>query len=156
SPKGVWRTPPRVPFLADLNQPELADGVALLLELHDRSVDPLARELGDVEALDDRPLAAAALAGHAADDPLADPVGAVGRHRHRDPVPVGGAEHPVVDMVDRRVGGRSGAGGAAGVDDLGAALADPGDVLVADPGFVIDLIPGAGTIDLGVDQVGVL
>src|ERR1700750_962373 len=97
-----------------LDQPELADRVALLLQLHDTAVDALAGEVRDLEALDDAPLAAAAGAGHPANDPLADPVGTVGRHPHRDPVTVRRAQHPVVDVVDRGVGGGGGAGGAAG------------------------------------------
>src|SRR4029077_13214626 len=95
-------------------------------------------------------------AGHTADDSLADPVGTVGRNRHRNPVAVGSTENPVVDMVDRGVRGRGSAGGAAGVDDLGSAFRDPGDELVGDPGLVVDRVPGAAALDLGVDQVGIL
>ena len=75
--------------------------------------------------------------------PSLDPVGAVGGNPHRDPVALGRAEHPVVDVVDRRVGGRGGAGGAARLDDLGAALGDARDELVGDPGLVVDRVPGA-------------
>ena len=75
------------------------------------------------------------------DDPLLDAVGAVGRHRHRDPVAVGGAVHPVVHVVDRGVGGRRRGRGAARLDDLGAALADARDVLVGDPRLVADRVP---------------
>ena len=44
------------------------------LKLHHARVDPLARKVRHLEALDDRPLAAAAGAGNAADDSLADSV----------------------------------------------------------------------------------
>ena len=93
-------------------------------QLGDAGVDALAGEVGDLEALDDLPLAARAVQGQAADDALLDAVGAVGGDGHRDPVAVGGAEDPVVDVVDRGVRGGGGAGGAAGLDDRGAALGD--------------------------------
>ena len=48
-----------------------------------------------------------------------------------------------MDVVDRGVGRRGGAGGTARVDDLGAAFRHPRDVLVGDEGLVVDLIPGA-------------
>ncbi len=129
--------------LADAEtQAELVDRVALGAQLVDRGVDALAREVGDLEALDDRVLTARAGAGEAADDSLVDLVGAVGGHPHRDPVAVGSAQDPVVDVIDRGVGGRSCARGAAGIDDLGAALADSRDVLVGDPGLVVDRVPG--------------
>ena len=134
-----------------LDEAEVGDRVALLLELEDALVDPLAREVGDVEALDDRPIATAATAGVTADDALGDPVGTVARNAHRNPVTVRRAEHPVVDVVDRGVGRRGGAGGTAGVDDLGAAFADPRDVFVGDPGLVVDLItsqPGISASDV--------
>ena len=54
------------PASPHVDQPELLDRVALLLELGDAGVDPLAREVGDLEALDDLPLAARARAGEAA------------------------------------------------------------------------------------------
>ena len=43
-----------------------------------------------------------------------------------------------MDVIDRGVGGRGGARGAAGVDDRGAALGDAWDELVGDPGLVAD------------------
>ena len=60
------------------------------------------------------------------DQALGHAVGAVGEDRHRDPVAVGGAEHPVVHMVDGGVGGGGGRRGAAGLDDGGAALGTVG------------------------------
>ena len=45
---------------AGLNQAELPDRVALFLQLLHRGVDPLAREVVDLQALDDLPLAAGA------------------------------------------------------------------------------------------------
>src|SRR5262245_53876975 len=82
------------------DQAELCDGVALVLELVDRRVDALAREVGHLEALDDRVLAAGAAAGMAADHALGDPIAAVARHPHRHPVVALGPEHPVADVIE--------------------------------------------------------
>src|SRR5262249_9674500 len=89
-------------------------------------------------------------------DALGHSVGAVRRDAHRDPVAFGGTEHPVADVVDRGVGGRSGAGSTAGVDDLGATLGDTRDELVTDPDVVVDLGRGGRAVDQGVADVGVL
>jgi len=58
-------------------------------------------------------------------------------------------------VVDGRVGRRRRRGGAAHLDDLGAALGDPRDELVAQPG-VVHLLGGDLAADLGVVEVGVL
>src|SRR5215210_1099472 len=79
---------------------QVRDRVALLLELGDGRVNPLADGIPDAEVLHDRPLAVPAGAGIARDDALRDGVGAVRRHAHRHPVSVGRSEHPVVDVVD--------------------------------------------------------
>ena len=61
------------------DQAELADRVALLAQLGDAGVDPLAGEVGDLEALDDRPLAVRARAREAGRrSPRSIAVGAVG------------------------------------------------------------------------------
>src|SRR4051794_39901053 len=73
-PEGASGRPTRVPSSQPSDQPEPADRVALLLQLHHAAIDSLARELRHVEALDDAPLAVPAGAGHATDDPLADPI----------------------------------------------------------------------------------
>ena len=62
------------------DQAELADRVALLGELGDRGVDPGAREVVDLQALDDRPLAVLGRSpGTTEIRPSGDAVGAVGR-----------------------------------------------------------------------------
>src|SRR4051812_22846332 len=87
------------------DQPERTDGVALFFELVDRRVDALAREVVDVEPLND--LVALALTGHRErrDQPFRYAVRAVGDDGGRRPVTVAGAEHPVAHMVDGGVGG---------------------------------------------------
>ena len=77
-------------------------------------------------------------AREARDEALLDVVGAVGGDGHRDPVAVRRAVDPVVDMVDRGVGGRRRARGAARLDDRRAALADGGDEVVLEPVAVVD------------------
>ena len=72
----------------------LGDRVALLPELVHRRLDLLLREVVHLEVLHDRPLAARACAREARDQPLVDAVGAVGGHRHRDPVAVRRAVAP--------------------------------------------------------------
>jgi len=132
-------------------------GLHLLDQLLGGGVDPGPAEVVDVEALDDGPLATARGAREAGDDPLGHAVGAVGRHRHRHPVALGRAEHPVVHVVDGGVGGGRRGGRAAGVDDGGAALLHRGDEVGLEPGLV-----GAGglearpPLDLRVEHVGVL
>ena len=59
-------------------------------------------------------------------------------------------------MVDRGVGGRGGAGGAARLDDRRAALLHRGDEVVLDPVAVADRLGGVGALDLGVEHVRVL
>ena len=88
-------------------------------------VDPLARELVDLEALHDRRTRRPASCTGSRDDPLGHAVGAVRGDRHRDPVAVGRAVHPVVHVVDRGVGGRRRARRAARLDDRRAALLRP-------------------------------
>ena len=53
---------------------QLLDGLALLGELVHRGVDALAREVVDLQALDDLPLAARAAAGEAGDQTLLDAI----------------------------------------------------------------------------------
>src|SRR4030065_416998 len=64
-------------------------------------------------------------------------------HPARDPhpsmaAPPAARSFTFAAVFDGGVGGGSGRGGAARLDDGGAALADLRDVLVAVPGFVID------------------
>ena len=103
--------------------PGLATVSRSLDQLGNRGVDLRAREVVELEALDDLVLAVGAGAREAADEALGDAVGAVGGHAHRDPVAVRAGD-PVADVVDRRAGRRGGRGGAARLDDGGAAFAD--------------------------------
>src|SRR5690606_33003773 len=73
----------------------------------------------------------------AVDDAFGDAVGTVGRNAHGDPLAVA-AQHPVTDVVDGGIGGRSRRGQAACVDDGRAALAEGGDEGVTVPGIVVD------------------
>src|SRR5689334_15502191 len=88
--------------LAD--QAQLADRVALLGELGYRLVDALPGEGFEVEPGDD--LVAAARSGHGerGDQTFGDSVGPVRRNAHRDPVVIGRAQDPVVDVVDGGAG----------------------------------------------------
>ena len=76
--------------------------------------------------------------GERADDALGDPVRAVGRHGHRDPVALRRAEHPVVHVVDGRLGRAGRRAGAPGLDDGGAALLDRGQEVALEPRGVVD------------------
>ena len=69
--------------------------------------------------------------------------------------PVGGAERPVVHVVERGVGGRRGRRRAARLDDRGAALLHGRDELLLDPRLVDEIARGLA-VDLGVEHVGVL
>src|SRR4051794_25780445 len=111
------------------DEAELTDRVALLAQLGGAGVNAPTGKLRHVEALDDRPLAAAAPAGEAGDDPLLHTVGAIGGNAHRDPVTLGGAEHPIVDVINRRVGSGSSARRPPGLDDRGTAFRHTGNEL---------------------------
>src|SRR5690606_35586531 len=125
-------------------------------QLGDGGVDAGAGEVVDLQALDD--LVGAVLADHGErrDQAFGHAVGAVGGHGHGDPVTVGGAVDPVVDVVDGCARGRGGRGGAAHLDDLGAALGDAGDEFVFQPLLVVDGLGGVFSLDLGVEDVRVL
>src|SRR6185312_11665045 len=82
----------------------MLDAVPLFVQLLQGRVHALAREVADFQALDE--LVSAGLAGHrvAVEDAFRNAVAAVGGHAHAHPGARFAAEHPVVDMVDRRVG----------------------------------------------------
>src|SRR5581483_6378750 len=79
---------------------ELLDAVALLVQLLQRRIHALAREVAHLESLDD--LVLAALASHrvAVEHAFGDAVAAVGRDAHRHPVAFRRAHDPVAHMVD--------------------------------------------------------
>src|SRR5690348_1701016 len=72
---------------------------ALFLELLEREIHALAREVVDLEALYDRVLAVLRRDGIAVHHVLRDAVRAVGRNAHGDPFAVR-AERPVAHVVD--------------------------------------------------------
>src|SRR5690606_15593161 len=90
--------------------------------------------------------------GEAVDDAFRNAVGAIGGYAHGDPLTIG-AQHPVADVIDGGIGGRSGRRQAACVDDGGAALAHGGDEYVAVPGVIIDQLSQALAADGGVADV---
>src|SRR4051812_7151061 len=90
------------------DQTEAGDGVTLADELFHGLVDPRLGELRHVETLDDLPFTVGRLHRERGDDPLGDSIGAIARHRHRDPVTVAGPVHPVVHVIDRGAGGAGG------------------------------------------------
>src|SRR5690606_3986992 len=88
------------------DQPEGCHGVALLTQLLDRGVDALPRELVHVQALDDLPRTVPRDHRERRDQPFGHAVGAVRHDAGRGPVTLGGAQHPVVHVVDGGVGRR--------------------------------------------------
>src|SRR6187551_722467 len=90
------------------------------------------------------------------DDAILNPIGAAGGHSHRHPVALSRTENPVMNVIDRRVGSRGRAGRTACLDDRGAALGYARNELLTNPSFVVNGVPGARTVDPGVDQVRIL
>ena len=91
----------------------------------------------DLESLNDLVRTARAGDRKARDQPLRHAVGTIRRDRHRYPVAVRRAQDPVVDVVDRGVGGRRRARGAARLDDRRAALLHGRDEVVLEPLLVV-------------------
>src|SRR6202034_3854731 len=82
----------------------------------------LATEIADAQTLDDAVLAVPAGYGIRVDHSFRYPVAAVGGDAHADPIAGRCAEHPIVNMVERRRCRGGGGGGAARLDDGRAAL----------------------------------
>src|SRR4051794_30152701 len=106
------------------DETEALHGVALLDQLRHRRVDAGAREVVDVEALDDLPLAARGRHREGRHQALGDAVRAVGHDRRRGPVAVRRAVHPAEDVVDGRVRRRGRGRRTARLDDRRPALRD--------------------------------
>src|SRR5687768_600894 len=133
---------------------EVFYGRALLLQLLLGGGDLALGEVGVLDSLHDLVLAAGGGAREAEDQALGDAVAAVGGHAHRDPLV--GAQVPVAHVVDGGIGGRGGRGEAARLDDGGAALLHGRDEVRLDPGLVVDELGRVLSIDLGVEDIGVL
>src|SRR2546423_15325657 len=101
-----WRPAPR-PGGRRLDHSLLGHRIALGDQLGDRGVDARAREVIELEALDDRPLPRRAGAGKAADQLLGDAIGALRGIAHRNPATVA-AFDPVGAVADGGPGPRAG------------------------------------------------
>src|SRR5690606_15746209 len=120
---------------------QVLDAGALFVELLQRRIHALARELADLEPLDDLVAPVPARDRVAVQHALPDPVAAVGGHAHRDPGALPRALGRVAHVVDGGAGrGRRG-GEAARLDDRRAALLHRGDERLLEPGLVVDHRP---------------
>src|SRR5258708_19147005 len=138
------------------DQAERANGVTFLDELGDGGVDPGTREVVDLQALDDLPLAVLDGDGEGGDQALGHAVRAVGDDTHRGPVAGGGAVPPGTHVVEGRARCAGGRRGAAGLDDGRAALGHGRDEVRLQPLLVVDDLGGVLAVDLGVENVRVL
>src|ERR1700694_5956810 len=111
--------------------------IALFVKLLQGRVHPLAAEFRNLDALDDRVLAA--LRGHriVVDHAFGDAVAAVGGDAHRYPVALARAADPVTHVVDRGIGRACRRRKPARVDDRGAALLESGYERLLEPGLVV-------------------
>jgi len=107
----------------------------------------------DFQTLDDLVFTALAFAGEAEHDAFGDAVGTVGGNTHGDPFV--GAQHPVMDVVDGGIGGRSGGRQAPGINNGGAPRAHGGQEHVVVPHRIIHQRLDAVTVGGGKAVVGV-
>src|SRR3954453_22145645 len=113
-------------------------------------------EVGEVDAPNDLVAAVAARNRIAIDHALGDVVTAFRRNAHRSPVAVARPEHPIAHMIDCRVGRTGCRGGAARVDDRGAALLNGRNEIILQPCLIIDLRPDLLAVGFGLEHVRVL
>src|ERR1700761_3374597 len=101
---------------------QIFDAVSFLTELAIRDLHSLAAEVADWKVGDDA--VSAAFAGHRIriNHAFGNAVAAVGGYRHAHPFAIARAERPVVHVVERGRGSRSGRGGAPSLDHRRAAL----------------------------------
>src|SRR5699024_8054471 len=114
---------------------------------------PFATEVVDGEVLDDLVVAVFAADRERIRDAFRDAVAAVGGNAHADDAVA--AVDPVAHVVDGGIGGGSGTGGTARLDDGGTAFLHRGDELVFVP-VALDLSGRRLAFDGGMADVGIL
>ena len=119
-------------------------------------VHELAREVRDLETLNDGVRTVGGSDREGVDDASRDSVGSIGRNGHGDELILGGSKGPITHMVNGSNGSRSSRRETTGLDDGGSALLDVRDEVTLNPSIVTNLLSSLLTINSSVRSIRVL